>query len=79
MTTKSEVRERVRQRIRSRLAELDREPVWLARVVGVDLSLVSRWLSGERPVSEEKLRDVALALHRPTEWFTAPHVETVAA
>jgi hypothetical protein len=59
----------VRSRIRLRLDELDRTPVWLSKVLEVDLSLVSRWLSGDKPIPDDRLRQIAIALHRPVKWF----------
>jgi hypothetical protein len=70
--TKSGAAARKRYRIRLRLAELDRQPVWLASVLQVDLSLVSRWLSGDKPIPDPRLREIAIALHRPVEWFVGP-------
>ena len=71
-------RDYTRARVRQRLAELDRPPVWLANVLQIDLALVSRWLSGKQPIAEARLREIAIALHRPVEWFTSPPTEEAA-
>jgi len=55
-----------------RLSEIDRDRAWLATQLGKDLSTIHRWVGGSRTLSASDLRLIALALHRPVEWFTEP-------
>jgi hypothetical protein len=62
-------------RIRARLAEMDRDASWLARMLETDLSVVSRWLNGRRPIPPYRHLEIARVLHRPVAWLTAPDPE----
>lgn len=56
-------------RIRQRLHDLDRTEAWLSRTIGVDSSLVWRWLRGQRPLRERWRREIALALGMQADWL----------
>ena len=59
----------VGRRIKQRLGEVDRSQAWLAEQLGSSQAAVSRWITGEHNPTLENMRDVALVLHRPLEWF----------
>ena len=55
------------ERVLLRLAELDRDQAWLARMLGVHRIQVTRWLS--RGIPNGRRREIALVLHKPEDWL----------
>ena len=57
----------------SRVLEVQgRRLIWVAARLGVDASTVSRWRSGERPIPEQRLKQLASVLGVAPEQLTDP-------
>jgi hypothetical protein len=74
---------KVSARILARLDELERNQAWLARKVGVDLSVLYRWLTNEHLIPERRLARIAEVLELDVdelrELATEPEPEGAAA
>lgn len=53
---------KVSARILARLDEMERNQAWLARKVGVDLSVLYRWLTNEHFIPDRRLARIAEVL-----------------
>lgn len=65
-------------RVRARLADLDRPIAWLARLLEVNRSTVTRWLADDGEIPEERLADVAKVLGKNRDWLAEPATERAA-